>query len=79
MNERGNNHQSLWCIHDGQDDKTKDQCCETGREYKSVKCEEIELVLFLKKYNRLSGLHLKDHIILISEQNYTGRCTYKIS
>jgi len=46
MNERRKNHYSLQSIHDGHEGKTKNRCYETEREYKSVECEEIDLVLF---------------------------------
>ena len=48
MNESGKNHDSLRSTHDGHDDETKLQCYETRREYISVECEELELVLFIE-------------------------------
>ena len=44
MDKRGRNHDSLWFTYNGNDDKTKDQCYETRREYKNTECEEMELV-----------------------------------
>jgi len=46
VHEIGKNHDNIWSIHDGHDGKMKDRCYETKREYKSVECEEMELVLF---------------------------------
>jgi len=46
INERRKNHDSLWSIHDDYDAKIKDRCYNTEEEYKSAKCEEMELVLF---------------------------------
>ena len=46
--KKGKNHDSLWSIHDGRDDKTKDRCYKTGREYNNVVCEKMELVRFIE-------------------------------
>ena len=45
MNERIKNYGRLWSTHDGPNDNKNSRCYEIKREYKSVECEEMMLII----------------------------------